>query len=103
MQDYTGVHLPLQYLECDQAEWMLGVQLAADGNMAAEFEIRRLQAQTGAAQVTNYKADTMTHWINFTMVLLPWIFYSLMATTLPERNVSKYYGLQFSNSCLCLD
>jgi len=68
---------------------MLGVQLVADGNMTAEFEFRRLQSQTWVAQVGDYKADISTQWINFTMVLLPRLSYSLMATTFTKTECKQ--------------
>jgi len=85
MNDYLGNWLTLQRMESHQAECMLGVQLAADKKMQVEFKLRLSQAQTWAALVVAYKADTITQWLNFQMVLLPKISYSLMATTFTKE------------------
>jgi len=38
MNDYMGNWMTLQRMESNQVERMLGVQLAADGNMEAEYD-----------------------------------------------------------------
>jgi len=85
MNDYTGNHLQLQRMESHQAEQMLVVRLAADGNMQAEYDFQISQAQTWAAQVATYKANTIIQWLNFQLVLLPKISYSLMTTTFTKK------------------
>jgi len=62
MTDYTGNRVTLQRMESNQAEQMLGVHLAADGNMRAEYDLHISQAQTWAAQVATYKANTIIQW-----------------------------------------
>jgi len=85
MTDYTGNRVTLQRLESNQAEQMLGVRLAANGNMRAEYEFRISQAQTWAAQVATYKANKIIQWLNFQLVLIPKILYSLMTTTFTKE------------------
>jgi len=85
MNDYTGNWMTLQQMESNQVERMLGVQLAADGNMEAEYGFRLSQAQTWAAQVATYKAKSTIQWLNFQLVLLPKILYSLMTTTFTKQ------------------
>jgi len=43
------------------------------------------QAQTWAAQVPTYKAKSTIQWLNFQLVLLPKISYSLMTTTFTKQ------------------
>jgi len=64
---------------------MLGVHLAADGNMKAEYDFRISQAQTWAAQVATYKLKTIIQWLNFQLVLIPKISYPLMMTTFTKE------------------
>jgi len=59
--------------------------MVADGNMQAEYEFQISQAQTWAAQVATYKANTIIQWLNFQLVLLPKISYSLMTTTFTKE------------------
>ncbi len=85
MNDYTGNRMTLQRMESNQAERMLGMQLAADGNMEAEYDFRLSQAQTWAAQVATYMAKSTIQWLNFQLVLLPKTLYSLMTTTFTKQ------------------
>jgi len=81
MKDASGRRLPLQHLECNEAERALGLHLLPDGNIKAELEFWKEQAYTWAAQVAQYKTDVATTWINLKTVLLTKISYPLMVTT----------------------
>jgi len=85
MTEYMGTRVTLQRLESNQAEQMLGVCLAANGNMRVEYDFHISQAQTWAAQVATYKANTIIQWLNFQLVLIPKIAYSLMMTTFTKE------------------
>jgi len=61
------------------------VCLAANGKMKAEYDFCISQAQTWAAQVATYKANTIIQWLNFQLVLIPKISYSLMMTTFSKE------------------
>jgi len=85
MKDASGRWLPLQCLECNEAERALGLHLPPDGNMKAELEFWKEQAHTWAAQVARYKMDVVMTWINLKTVLLTKISYPLMVTTFTRK------------------
>jgi len=89
MTDFSGARLPLHRMTSSEAERTLGVRLAADGNMLAEFEHHKSQAYTWATQVATYKTDPHTQWINFHATLIPKLTYPLMATTLMQEQCEQ--------------
>ncbi len=85
MRDASGRQLPLQCLECNEAERALGLWLPQHGNMQAEMEFWQEQAHTWAVQVARYKMDVATTWINLKTVLLTKISYPLMVVTFTHK------------------
>ena len=85
IKDAQGINRPLKLLQPNEAQKMLGVWLAPDGNNEKQIEVMRDKAVKWAEKVRTGHTTKSDAWQALTMSIMKKLDYSLIALTLTEQ------------------
>ncbi len=81
MRDHTQNASPIQQLLANDAQRMLGVYLAPDGNNKTQIQILLQKTKTWADKARTGHLNKVAAWLNLTTMILQLVHYVLPATT----------------------